>query len=187
MHNRYQDFSPDLLDLMDAAENAIRKIAPLFPLTQPASINPFGDMSDDPIAVAATRLGRAAGAQIFPDRAIQLRRYEAGGVTLTDIHASRVGIAHDLDLTGQVILDTAKTADPTPKAIPTVADLAAEHSGTDWSNLVAERIGIWAQGHFDTTKTLGRRTPDKTHGPVGATGRAMIAHLKCSASPVFAR
>jgi hypothetical protein len=28
-----------------------------------------------------------------------------------------------------------------PQAIPTVADLAAEHSGTDWPNLVTERIG----------------------------------------------
>ncbi|AGI69094.1 hypothetical protein DUF2309 [Octadecabacter antarcticus 307] len=154
MFIRNQDFSPDLLDLVDAAEHAVRKIAPLFPLSQAVAVNPFNGLSDEPIAVAAARLERSAGVHIFPSRAVQLGRIEKGEITLEDIKISRLEIAPTLELSDQTILETAHTTDFIPQAIPTVADLAAEHSGTDWPNLVTERFGAWAQCHFDTGQAL---------------------------------
>lgn len=151
---RNQDFSPDLLDLVDAAEHAGRKITPLFPLSRAVAVNPFSGLSGEPIAVAAARLERSAGGHIFPSRSVQLSRVEKGEITLEDIRISRFEIAPTLALSDQAILEAAHTTDYIPQAIPTVADLAAEHSGTDWPNLVTERIGAWAQCHFDTGEAL---------------------------------
>jgi uncharacterized protein YbcC (UPF0753/DUF2309 family) len=154
MFIRNQDFSPDFLDLVDAAEHAVRKIAPLFPLSHAIAANPFAGQSDETIAVAAARLERSAGVHIFPSRVVQLDRLEKGEIILKDIRTSRLEIAPTLDLSDQAILETVNTADFIPRAIPTVADLAAEHSGTDWPALVTERFGSWAQCHFDTGEAL---------------------------------
>lgn len=154
MLTRTQGFSPDLQGLIGAAEQSVRKIAPLFPLSSVAAVNPFTGLSDEPIAVAAARLERCAGAHIFPSRSVQLGRVIKGEITLEDIRISRSEIAPALELSEQAILETVHIPNYIPQAIPTVADLAAEHSGTDWPNLVTERIGIWAQSHFDSGESL---------------------------------
>nr|QQZ51150.1 DUF2309 family protein [Phenylobacterium glaciei] len=43
---------------------------------------------------------------------------------------------------------------PTARALPTIADLAAEVSGIDWPGLIAERFGAWAAGYFDEGQAL---------------------------------
>jgi uncharacterized protein YbcC (UPF0753/DUF2309 family) len=154
MFIRNQDFSPDFLELVDAAEHAVRKIAPHFPLSEAIAVNPFAGLSGESIDVAAARLERSAGVHIFPSRAAQLDRLEKGEITLNDIRISRLEIAPTLDLRDQAVLETVKTSDCIPRAIPTVADLAAEHSGTGWPALVTERFGAWAQCHFDTGEAL---------------------------------
>jgi uncharacterized protein YbcC (UPF0753/DUF2309 family) len=159
---RNQDFPPELLDLVDAAEQAFRKIAPLFPLPRVAAVNPFNGLSDDPISVAAARLERSAGVHIFPKRSVQLGRVVKGEITLEGIHLSRVEIAPGLELSDQEILETASAVDYLPLAIPTVADLASEHSGTDWPNLVTERIGTWAQSHFSPGEALWTQETDQS-------------------------
>ncbi len=154
MLTRDQDFSPDLLDLVSAVEHAVRKTAPLFPLSHVAAMNPFDGLSDEPIAVAAARLERSAGVHIFPSRTVQLGRVVKGEIILEDIRVSRSEIAPELELSEHDILESANADDYIPHAIPTVAHLAGAHSGTDWPNLVAERIGTWAQSHFNTGETL---------------------------------
>jgi uncharacterized protein YbcC (UPF0753/DUF2309 family) len=159
---RNQDVSPDLLGLIGAAEHAVRKITPLFPLSHIEAVNPFIGLSDAPIALVAARLERSAGAYIFPSRSVQLGRIAKGEITLDDICISRSEIAPDLELSEQAIIETAHSTNDIPQAIPTVADLAAEHSGTDWPNLVTERIGTWAQCHFDSGELLWAPEPDQS-------------------------
>jgi uncharacterized protein YbcC (UPF0753/DUF2309 family) len=43
---------------------------------------------------------------------------------------------------------------PKVKATATVADLAAEASGIDWSGLITDRFGAWAAGYFDEGQAL---------------------------------
>jgi hypothetical protein len=171
---RNQDFSPVLLGLVGAAEQAVRKIAPLFPLSRAVAVNPFNGLSDEPISVVAARLERSAGIHIFLSRSVHLDRVEKGEITLEDIRLSRLEIAPELALSDQEIIDTAHAADHVPQAISTVADLAAEHGGTDWPNLVTERIGTWAQGHLILAKPSGNRSLSKVHGTVGVTGQCVI-------------
>lgn len=147
---RNREFSPDLLSLIGVADQAVRQVAPLFPLSRAVAVNPFHGQSNEPIAVAAARLERSVGGRIFPSRSIQLDRFENGEVTLEDVQRSRLEIAPALELSEQEILEFARAKSCNPAAIPTVADLVAKQSGIDWPNLVTERIGAWAQGHFDT-------------------------------------
>ena len=158
---RNKNFSPDLLDLVGAVEHAVRKIVPLFPLSHVSAVNPFDGLSDETIAVSAARMERSAGVHIFPSRSVQLERVVKGEIALEDIRVSRSEIAPTLDLSEQAILEAANAPNYIPQAISTVADLAAKHSGTDWPNLVTERIGTWAQYYFDTGQALWTQEPEQ--------------------------
>jgi len=154
MQIRNQDFSLNALGLIGVVEQAVGKVAPLFPLSCAVAVNPFNGLSEEPIAVVAACLERSAGLHIFSSRSVQFGRVERGEITLEDIRISRLEIVPTFELGDQAILGAAHTADYIPRSIPTVADLVAEHSGTDWPNLLTERIGTWAQGYFDTGEAL---------------------------------
>ncbi|HSJ79556.1 MAG TPA: putative inorganic carbon transporter subunit DabA, partial [Erythrobacter sp.] len=80
----------------------------------------------------------------------------------------------------------------TPRALPTVADLAAEATGIDWPALIEKCIGLWAAGHFDRGQALWSPAPgdgalaawrawalhDLT--PEIAGLRAFCAHVACA-------
>jgi hypothetical protein len=48
---------------------------------------------------------------------------------------------------------------PTPQALPTVAELAARATGTDWPAVIARSFGLWAAGHFDRGQALWTPRP----------------------------
>uniref|UniRef100_UPI00117B02E5 YbcC family protein n=1 Tax=Salibaculum halophilum TaxID=1914408 RepID=UPI00117B02E5 len=54
----------------------------------------------------------------------------------------------------------AEAADaPPPGPLPTVADLAARHTGTDWPAVIDRTVGLWAAGHFDRGQALWSPRP----------------------------
>jgi uncharacterized protein YbcC (UPF0753/DUF2309 family) len=52
------------------------------------------------------------------------------------------------------LLEAARQPAEVPKALPTVADLAAEVSGIDWPGVLAERLGAWGSGYFDVGQAI---------------------------------
>jgi uncharacterized protein YbcC (UPF0753/DUF2309 family) len=48
---------------------------------------------------------------------------------------------------------------PAPCALPTLAELAREATGTDWPEIAAEQIGLWAAGHFDLGQAFWAPAP----------------------------
>ena len=154
MFIQHQDFSPDLLTLIGAAEHSIHRVAPLFPLDRAVAVNPFHGMIDEPIATTAARLGRAAGISIFPERSIYRARVDIGEIVRGDITAALAEVAPSKGLTETEVLGAIDCPAPAPVPLATVAELAGRTSGTDWPGLVTERIGAWAQGHFDEGQAL---------------------------------
>ncbi|WP_084794852.1 YbcC family protein [Pseudoponticoccus marisrubri] len=154
MFIQHQDFSPDLLTLIGAAEAAARRVAPLFPLNRAVAVNPFHGVQDTPIAQTAARMERAAGIRIFPDRAGWEARLEAGEITRADLQAARAEIAPEDGPAPEALIEALALTPPPALPIPTMAELAAGVSGRDWPGLVTERIGAWAQGHFDEGQAL---------------------------------
>ena len=146
--------------LLDAAEAAIRRIPPAFPLNATVAVNPYLGQADEDAATAAARLARVAGAPMFPPRAEFAAKLADGQVAESDLaealaacrHAAKPASVGDL-------LAALETPRPNPCPLPTVADLAAEATGTDWPEVIARSVGLWAAGHFDRGQALWMPAP----------------------------
>ena len=138
-----------------AADRAARAIPPVWPLASSVAVNPFLGQAGERLAQAADRLGRAAGIAITPPRAWFRERVAAGVILEADLAAALAAApALDPPLSLAVVQAALAQPSPTPRAIPTIAELAAEASGIDWPGLIAERLGAWAAGYFDEGQAL---------------------------------
>ncbi len=137
------------------AARAARSIPPLWPLAASVAVNPFLGQAGEPLATAAARLARVAGVAATMPRSWFAARIHTGDIRDDDL-AAAIAIAPGWARPASLAeLKAAVARDrPTPSALPTVADLAAEAAGIDWPGLVAERIGLWAGGYFDEGQAL---------------------------------
>ncbi|MDY0871580.1 DUF2309 domain-containing protein [Dongia rigui] len=141
--------------IAEAADCAARAIPPLWPLAASVAVNPFLGQTGEPLAVAAARLRRAAGISLTMPRAWYAARLRSGEIAEADLHAAFLSAPAALRPASLAVLKHAIEVErPAPQALPTVADLARDVSGTDWGGIVAERIGHWASGYFDQGQAL---------------------------------
>lgn len=146
--------SLDTMDARDpvrlATEHAVRSIPPLWPLASSVAVNPFLGQSGDSLGAAGARLARVAGIRVTMPRSWYRERIEAGDISDADLQEALARCPAPSRLPSVAALRGAAALDPPePVALPTVADIAAGVSGTDWPGLIAERIGAWAAGYFD--------------------------------------
>lgn len=155
MLTKHETFSAALLELVAGANAAAKAIPPLFPLSSSVAVNPFLGQTTEPLAMTAARLARVAGTRITPDRAIHAEKFSAGTIIPQDVQDAITGLP---PLFEQPTMDEVMRAlhtQPAPsKALPTVAELAADASGIDWPGLIEDRIGAWAASHFDQGQAL---------------------------------
>ena len=144
-----------------AARAAAAAVPPLWPLASSVAVNPYLGQSHEGLARAGARLARVAGAPVTMPRAWYAERIASGRITGADLAAALDGApGPEADASGVDGLDVdalkaaALEPRPAPGPVPTVADLAARSSGTDWPALIAERFGAWAAGHFDEGQAL---------------------------------
>ncbi|MBI1418264.1 MAG: DUF2309 family protein [Limimaricola sp.] len=150
-----------------AAEAAARAIPPAFPLDAAVAVNPFLGQSDLPLPHAAALLARTTGARLTLPRDQMMARAAAGEITRADLTSALDSLRANPDLAALLPTDAAQAwhilqtapAPAAPRPLATLADLAAEITGTDWPGLVAERIGHWAAGHFDQGQALWPAPP----------------------------
>jgi uncharacterized protein YbcC (UPF0753/DUF2309 family) len=149
--------------ILAAAEAAARAIPPAFPLSATVAVNPFlGQVTDD-LATAAARLGRVAGARLTRPRAVLADEVQAGRITDADLQAALDASSAALKPRSLAGLKAALGREaPAPRALPTVAELAAEATGTDWPAVIARSIGLWAAGHFDRGQALWSPAPGRS-------------------------
>ncbi|KIT16884.1 hypothetical protein jaqu_13820 [Jannaschia aquimarina] len=148
-------------DLLSAADAAARLIPPAFPLEATVAVNPFLGQTGEDLATASARLTRASGAratQDFTDYAAAIASGRIGTDDLADALAAATSPLKPKDVAALTAM--AKAAPATPiQALPTVADLAAEATGTDWPSVVEKTIGLWAAGRFDNGQALWAPAP----------------------------
>ena len=149
--------------LLGAAEAAARAIPPAFPLSATVAVNPFLGQVGEDLATAAARLGRVAGARLMRPRDVLADEVRAGRITDTDLaEALAAATAAGKPATLDALKARLAQAAPAPEALPTVASLAAEATGTDWPAVIARSIGLWAAGHFDRGQALWSPTPGRS-------------------------
>ncbi|WP_299080340.1 YbcC family protein [uncultured Ruegeria sp.] len=155
MHMKHESYPAALLELVAIANDAVRQVPPLFPLASSVAVNPFLGHQDESFAVTAARLERVAGTRITPDRSVWAQKLRTGELLDADLVEARTAIDTPFDIPSLEDLKAALGAEPAPMAaLPTVAELATEVSGVDWSGLIEERIGAWAASHFDQGQAL---------------------------------
>ncbi len=148
--------------LLDAAEAAGRAIPPAFPLDATVAVNPFLGQIGEDLATTAARMARVAGTRITRSRAEYAAEVAAGRIADGDLAAALAASDSALKPADLKDLKTRlAVASPEPAALPTVADLAAQATGTDWPALIARSFGLWAGGYFDRGQALWSPAPGK--------------------------
>ncbi|MGG5889701.1 YbcC family protein [Falsiroseomonas sp. HC035] len=141
--------------LAAALDRAQRAIPPAWPLAATVAVNPFLGQAEEGLATTAARLRRVAGLPVTMPRAWYAGRVAAGTITEDDLAAALSAAAAPHRPDGIAALRAAldKPAPP-PSALPTIADLVAEATGTDWPGIIAERLGAFAAAWFDEGQAL---------------------------------
>jgi hypothetical protein len=161
MFLKHDRIAPSLASqLLAAAESAARAIPPAFPLDATVAVNPFLGQTHEDLAQASARLARVAGVALTPPRSAMAARVAAGEITDDDLAAALIASASPVKPRDLAMLK-AQMHRPAPQvqALPTVAELAARATGTDWPGLIARSVGLWAAGHFDRGQALWTPRP----------------------------
>lgn len=138
-----------------AADRAAQAIPPVWPLASSVAVNPFLGQSGESLATASARLGRVAGIALTMPRHWYQQKISAGEISDEDLAEAWMRAPDHLRPKDLAALKLAAASDtPKPSALPTIADLAAKVSGTDWPGIIAERFGAWAAGYFDEGQAL---------------------------------
>jgi uncharacterized protein YbcC (UPF0753/DUF2309 family) len=138
-----------------AAAAAARQIPPLWPLASYVAVNPYLGQTRQSLAQTGARLDRVGGIPVTMPREWYRDRIAANAITDADLAAALAACSHRGKPSDVAALKAAMSvAQPAPRALPTIADLAAEASGTDWPGLVGVRFGAWAGGFFDRGQAL---------------------------------
>ncbi len=168
MFLKHSQIAPSLASkILHAAEAAVRAIPPAFPLDATVAVNPFlGQMHEDQ-SQAAARLLRVAGVRFTQPRAELAAKVVAGEITEDDLAAALITCPSQVkprDLA--LLMAQMHSPAPEPQALPTLAELAAKATGTDWPAIIARSFGLWAAGFFDRGQALW--TPRPGHGAFAA-------------------
>ncbi len=152
-----------IVSLIQAAEAAARAIPPAFPLAATVAVNPFlGQMGED-LATASARLARVAGVSATPARSGHAAAMKTGAISNDDLAAALSACPSLLKPHNIASLKAELDCDgPALQALPTVAELAASASGTDWPSVIARCFGLWASGYFDRGQALWSPAPGRS-------------------------
>lgn len=141
---------------LDAAQNACRRIAPLWPLKHFVAVNPFFGMINRSFADAARLMAETAGARMTMPRVFYRNAIAEGRITDQDLAQAlqRKGIAADRPADVPALWQDLQAPDPSPQPLPTVADVASWLTQRGWASFVCERVSVWAAGYFDEGQAL---------------------------------
>jgi len=163
IHTHDPSLTQDAAALLRAAEAAARAIPPAFPLEATVAVNPFLGQTGESLAMAASRLARVAGVRMTLPRAEFAALLASGRITEADLAEAWAACGEPARPASFGALRRALGADsPAPVALPSVADLAARATGTDWPGVIARAIGLWAAGQFDRGQALWTPAPGRS-------------------------
>jgi uncharacterized protein YbcC (UPF0753/DUF2309 family) len=161
MFLKHTQIAPTLASkLLHAAEAAARAIPPAFPLDATVAVNPFLGQTHEDLAQASARLARVAGIALTRPRAELAAKVVAGEITEDDLAAALIASPSPVKPRDLAWLK-ARMHNPAPvlQPLPTVAELAAQATGTDWPAVIARSFGLWAGSYFDRGQALWTPRP----------------------------
>lgn len=163
-------------EILSAAESAARALPPAFPLDATVAVNPFLGQTGEDLATASARLARVTGQRITQTPQEYAAKIADGRITEADLEdAFDANNAAGKPSSVAMLKLAANALDYLPEdgALPTIADLAAEATGTDWPSVIDKTFGIWAAGQFDRGQALWSPAPGEE---AYAAWRAFAVH-----------
>lgn len=148
--------------ILNAAEAAARAIPPAFPLDATVAVNPFLGQTGEDLAMTAARLARVVGQGVTRSADDYAAMIRSGKIIDADLIGALEASPHanrPADLAALKVAASASVSIPMERALPTLADLAAEATGIDWPSIIEKTFGRWAAGHFDRGQALWSPTP----------------------------
>jgi len=138
-----------------AVDRTTHAVAPVWPLETFVAVNPFHGLADHTVGEAAYTVARTAGARMTMPRRFYLDAIATGRIK--EAHVAEALAEARAKGHGEFPADVASLVDELgdgeqpalPTLVPTVADVVSELTGTDWSQILTERIGAWAATYFD--------------------------------------
>ena len=156
----FAGYSGTQLEVIAKADVAGRAIPPLWPLSSSVAVNPFLGQTDKSLPEVAALLGRVGGVSTTMPRHWYQTKLADGTINDADLTAALA--KHPEAGNDIAALKVAANADiAAPRALPTVAELAADASGIDWPGIIQERFGVWAAGYFDGGQALWQHKPGR--------------------------
>ncbi|MHB1684552.1 MAG: YbcC family protein, partial [Bacilli bacterium] len=139
--------------LMDKADAACQRIAPLWPIKHFVAVNPYFGLSDQSFWQAHNTLERIAGVGLCMPRAYYREQIASGRITRADLAAAlrELGSSWDVPAFERVLArETPSSAAP----FTLVTDMLGGLDDQDWSNFVVERISQYCAAYFDEGQAL---------------------------------
>ena len=164
MFLKHSAIAPSLASqFLTAAEAAARAVPPAFPLDATVAVNPFLGQTDSDLATASARLARVAGIGLTLPRAALAARVTSGEISDDDLAATLIASPSPVKPRDLAWLKTRMQVPASEsRALPTVADLAARATGTDWPAILSRSFGLWAAGYFDRGQALWTPRPGQS-------------------------
>lgn len=135
-----------------AANGAIRRIAPLWPLKSFVAVNPFLGLTDMPFAAAAQRMADAMGARLTQSRSVYAEALRDGRITDADIAAALAETPASAGLPSSPQEIRIRGVGPTPALpprLPAVADVVAFFKDIDWPRIITDHVSAFCARQFD--------------------------------------
>ena len=146
---------PRFDDVRTAVDKAVAAIPPAWPLASSVAVNPYLGQTQKNLPETGALLARVSGTAVTMPRAYYHQRILAGDVIEADLEAALASNPVDGQITSLNMLKAhLDNHSPDSLALPTIADLAAQVSGIDWPEIIAERFGAWAAANFDEGQAL---------------------------------
>ncbi len=144
---------------LQAADNAVRAIPPVWPLASSVAVNPYLGQSDKTLAETGALLARVSGLVMTMPRDWYGQKIADGTITDADIAGALDGAPEalrptDVKAVRRAVAEPQKLTVAEEQRLPTVASLAANVTGVDWPSIISYRIGVWAAGYFDDGQAL---------------------------------
>lgn len=136
------------------ADEALGRIAPLWPLSRFVAVNPFVGLSGMPFAKAAGVLARNAGTPLSLPPSFYRELHENGKITAEDLRRA-IGEANAAITPEELVsgLQADAWELPLPPADLPSARIDAE-CGTRWGAFVTEEISKWCTAYYDGGQAL---------------------------------
>ncbi len=139
--------------LLDKAETACQRIAPLWPAKNFVAVNPYHGLANQSFWQAHETLERITGTGLCMPRAYYREQVAQGRITRKDLAAAlqELGSSWDVSAFEQELARD----NPLPAApFPLLTGVLAELNGQDWPNFVVERISRYCAAYFDEGQAL---------------------------------